>query len=247
MSIRGCLFTLSFLALTGNTKYLFAQTVALEVQVYDYAGLNPAALHEFMTHTRQILTNSGVAVEVDLCGVVSATCEGLNGSSRHVVIRVIPTGSATNGRKLRWKPLGQSIADRDGGTYASVFLQPAEEKASEVNLSPIDVLSYAATHEVGHLLLGDQAHTARGLMKAHWEAGDFQAMAQNRLYFVPEQARALRMRYGIARRAKTSSSSPRCNRTRTQHAIISPPWPRRAWGSCASATVSAASQNCEAV
>jgi hypothetical protein len=198
MSIRGCLFALSFLTLAGDTKYPFAQTVALQVQVYDYAGLNPAALHELLTHTRQILTNTGVAVEVNLCGrVASATCESLNGSSRRVVIRVVPTGSATNGRSSRWQPLGQSIADHDGGTYASIFLQPAEEKASEANLSPIDVLSYAATHEVGHLLLGDQAHTARGLMKAHWEAVDFQAMALNRLYFIPEQARALRMRYGI--------------------------------------------------
>jgi hypothetical protein len=212
MSIRGCLFTLSFLALAGNTKYLFAQTAALQVQVYDYAGLNPAALHEFMTHTRQILTNTGVAVDVNLCGrVVSATCESLNGNSRQVVIRVIPTESATNGRRSRWQPLGQSIADHDGGTYASIFLQPAQEKASEAHLSPIDVLSYAATHEVGHLLLGDEAHTTRGLMKAHWEAGDFQAMALNRLYFIPEQARALRMRYGTAQRAKTSSSNPHCN------------------------------------
>jgi hypothetical protein len=211
MSPRGCLLTLSFLALAGNTRYLFAETAALQVQVYDYAALKPAALHEFITHTKEILTNSGVAVEVELCGqVVSTSCESLNRSSRRVVIRVVP-GSATDGKNLRWQPLGQSFADHNGGTYASIFLKLAEEKAREVNLSPIDVLSYAATHEIGHLLLGDQAHTARGLMKAHWEARDFQAMALNRLYFIPEQARALRMRYGIARRAKTSSSSPRCN------------------------------------
>jgi hypothetical protein len=212
MSSRGCLFTLSFLALAGNTNYLFPQTAALQVQVYDYAGLNSAALHEFITHTKEILTNSGVAVEVDLCArVVSTSCESLNGSLKRVVIRVVP-GSGTNEKKLRWQPLGQSFADHDGGTYASIFLKLAEEKASEVNLSPIDVLSYAAAHEVGHLLLGDQAHTARGLMKAHWEANEFQAMAQNRLYFIPEQAKALRMRYGMPRQAETSSAITLANR-----------------------------------
>jgi hypothetical protein len=206
MSFRGCLFTLSFLALAGNAKYLSAQSAALQVQVYDYAGLTPAALHEFSAHTREILTNSGIAVEVDLCAsVVPTSCESLNGSSKRVVIRVVP-GSATNGKNSGWQPLGQSFAGHDGGMYASIFLKPAEEKATEVNLSPIDVLSYAATHEVGHLLLGDQAHTARGLMKAHWEAEDFQAMALNRFYFNPQQARALRMRYGIARQAETRSA-----------------------------------------
>jgi hypothetical protein len=206
MSIRGCLFTLSFLALAGNAKYISAQNAALQVQVYDYAGLNAAALHEFTRHTKEILTNSGLAVEVDLCvGLVATSCERLNETSKSVVIRVVP-GSATHVNNSRWQPLGQSIAGHDGGTYASIFLRQAEEKASEVNLSRIDVLSYAAAHEVGHLLLGDQAHTVRGVMKAHWEADDFQAMTQNRLYFIPEQARVLRMRYGIARRVKTSSA-----------------------------------------
>jgi hypothetical protein len=206
MSIRGCLFTRIFLALAGNAKYLSAQNAALQLQVYDYAGLNPAALHAFITHIKEILTNSGVDVEVNPCALaVSKSCESLNGSLKRVVIRVVP-GSATNGKNSRWQPLGQSFADHNGGTYASIFLKLAEEKAREVNLSPIDVLSYATTHEVGHLLLGDQAHTVRGLMKEHWEADDFQAMADNRFYFIPEQARALRMRYGIARQAETNSA-----------------------------------------
>jgi hypothetical protein len=197
---------LTFLALAGNGKYLSAQNAALRVDVYDYAGLNSAALHEFITHTREILTNSGVAVEVNLCApAVSTSCESLNRSSKSVVIRVVP-GWGTNEKNSLWQPLGQSFAGHDGGTYASIFLKLAEEKAREMNLSPIDVLSYAATHEVGHLLLGDQAHTVRGLMKEHWEADDFQAMAHNRLYFIPEQARILKMRYGVARRAETSSA-----------------------------------------
>jgi hypothetical protein len=206
MSIRGCLFTLAFLALAGNTTYLSAQTAAVQVQVYDYSGLNPAALHEFMKHTREILINSGVAVEVDLCGpAVSRSCENLNGSSKLVVIRVVP-GSAAAGKNSLWQPLGLSYAGHEGGTYASIFLKPAEEKANQVNLSPIDVLSYAATHEVGHLLLGDQAHTSRGLMKAHWEAEDYRAMALNRFYFIPEQARALRLRYGTPSKVEKSAA-----------------------------------------
>ena len=61
------------------------------------------------------------------------------------------------------------------------------------------VLSYAAAHEVGHLLLGDDAHTPQGLMKADWESDDFRAMAQNRFRFSPEQTRELKRRYGAGR------------------------------------------------
>jgi hypothetical protein len=62
----------------------------------------------------------------------------------------------------------------------------------------ITVLAYAAAHEVGHLLLGDQAHTPQGLMKASWDNQDFGAMTQGGLHFSLEQTRELATRYGAA-------------------------------------------------
>ena len=62
------------------------------------------------------------------------------------------------------------------------------------------VLSYAAAHEAGHLLLGDEAHTPQGLLKADWETDDFRAMAQNRFHFSAEQTWELKRRYGEAAR-----------------------------------------------
>jgi hypothetical protein len=44
-----------FLGLAGNATSVSAQTAALQVQVYDYTGLRPAALHEFITRTQEIL------------------------------------------------------------------------------------------------------------------------------------------------------------------------------------------------
>ena len=100
----------------------------------------------------------------------------------------------------------QSVAGRDGGTYATVFLRPAEEKASDANLPRIVVLAYAAAHEIGHLLLGD-AHSPQGLMKATWGANDFLAMSQNDLHFSPEQARKLISHYGAPRQAEVDADT----------------------------------------
>jgi hypothetical protein len=111
------------------------------------------------------------------------------------VIRVV----ADAGKKMkdvRWEKLGMSVAGRDGGTYATVFLKPAAEKAADANLPRSTVLAYAAVHEIGHLLLGNQAHASQGLMRATWGTGDFEAMAQNRFHFSREQTRELTDRYG---------------------------------------------------
>jgi hypothetical protein len=205
MKNRGC-FLLLLLALPGNANTVSAQTSALQVHVYDYAGLSPAALHEFIRRTQEILASSGISLEVDTCARGATPCESHSGSSRQIVIRVVPdTGKRM--KNVRLKTLGLSVADHDGGTYASVFLKPAEEKASDANLPRIIVLAYAAAHEVGHLLLGDQAHTRQGLMKAHWETDDFQAMAQNRFHFSSEQTRELSARWGTARQVEVGAEA----------------------------------------
>jgi hypothetical protein len=201
MSNRGCFLLLCFLMLASDAKSVSAQAAALQVQVYDYTGLSPSALHEFVTRTQEILNGAGIAVEVDACARGASTpCDSQRGSFKQVVVRVV-AAPPRNNKEAHRQHLGQSIATRDGGTYATVFLNLAEDEAAETNLPRILVLSYAAAHEVGHLLLGDGAHTPQGLMKAEWATDDFQAMAQNRFHFSPEQARELKRRYGAGRSA----------------------------------------------
>jgi hypothetical protein len=205
MKNRGCSLSLLLLALAVYANNVSAQTSALQVQVYDYTGLSPAAFHEFTARTQEILANSGVSLEVDACARGAAACESHSGSSRQIVIRVI-ADTRKGLKSVRLDKLGQSVADHDGGTYATVFLRPAEEKASDANLPRIVVLAYAAAHEIGHLLLGD-AHSPQGLMKATWGANDFLAMSQNDFYFSSEQSRKLANRYGTARGAEAGANT----------------------------------------
>ena len=67
-------------------------------------------------------------------------------------------------------------------------------------------------HEVGHLLLGAQAHASRGLMRANWVRSDYVTMNQGQLHFTPEQARVLASRYGVsvaASKAVAAEKEPR--------------------------------------
>jgi hypothetical protein len=183
---------LLYLAVAGYAENVSVYPVALQVQVYDYAGLSPAGILEFVTRTEHILAGSGISVEVDACGRgLSTPCVSRQGNSKQVVIRVLDVIAQKSKHDL-----GESIVSRDGGTYATVFLRAAQDKAAEANLPRLLVLAYAAAHEVGHLLLGNDAHTSRGLMKARWTNDDFQAMAQGRLHFTSEQVKELARRYG---------------------------------------------------
>lgn len=193
---------LLYLAVAGYAENVSGYPVALQVQVYDYAGLGPAGILDFVTRTEHILAGSGISVEVDACGGLSTPCASRQGNSKQVVIRVLDVIAQKSKHDL-----GESIVSRDGGTYGSVFLRAAQDKAAEANVPRLLVLAYAAAHEVGHLLLGNEAHTSRGLMKARWTDDDFEAMAQSRLHFSREQVKELTRRYGRGRPAEIGADN----------------------------------------
>jgi hypothetical protein len=205
MAHRSYAILLQVLALIGNsTTMLSGQTPTVQVQVLDYADLKPAALHDFVARTHQILVDAGLSVQVKLCrGNLAMACESETGV-RRLVIRLV-AGEAKKMSNLRRPPLGQSFADHQGGMYASVFLERVQDAAAGANVPWVTLLAYATAHEVGHLLLGDEAHTARGLMKANWDRKDYEAMSQNHFHFSREQIRQLTQRYGASTRVDSGT------------------------------------------
>lgn len=196
MSHRRCSKLLLFLALAPKSTALLAQAPAVQVEVYDYAEMTPGSVHKVLDLTQEILTGAGVSIRIILCRpnpVVA--CGSKSGPNRPLVIRVAPGGPKTGNSVLR-PPLGLSVAGPEGGTYASVFLSRVRDAAAESNVPWDIVLAYAMAHEVGHLLLGAEAHTPRGLMKGTWGREDYEAMYQRRLHFTREQSRQLASRYG---------------------------------------------------
>lgn len=205
---RGNLILVVFLALAGNVKPAFAQRPALEVQVLDYADLDPKVLNELISRTQQILDKTGVLAEVRACDAGAVSSCGSQTGTRRLVVRIVK-GEAKRMKNVRRPPLGQSFADQDGGIYASVFLARVQDAAEDAGVPWTIVLSYAAAHEIGHLLLGSGAHTPRGVMKANWDLRDFQEMDQNHFGFSDEQTRELATRYGGVLQPATRADAAR--------------------------------------
>jgi hypothetical protein len=68
--------------------------------------------------------------------------------------------------------LGDSMLDQSmrSGTLATIYLDPVERLARAAGVTTGTVLARAMAHELGHLLLGTNTHSARGLMRPVWTA-----------------------------------------------------------------------------
>jgi hypothetical protein len=59
-------------------------------------------------------------------------------------------------------------------------------------VSKAQILGHAIAHEVGHLLLNQQGHSAYGIMRGVWSFADFLEMTRGMLLFTPQQRELLR-------------------------------------------------------
>lgn len=86
--------------------------------------------------------------------------------------------------------------------FASVYYESALRLAQTTTNSGSDIfrreieapiiLGSLIAHEIGHLLLRQNQHTASGIMRARWEIREIQLAVQGGLLFTPEQSGMLR-------------------------------------------------------
>ena len=62
-----------------------------------------------------------------------------------------------------------------------------------------------SSHEIGHLLLGLNAHSASGIMQAEWRREQLNRILKNQLVFTPAQAKIMRAEAAIRLRSQTAA------------------------------------------
>lgn len=97
-------------------------------------------------------------------------------------------------------PLGfaQHCPDHERGCVANIFYPRVDELASQRGGRAARILGHVMAHEVGHLLLGPNAHSPSGVMRGVWSPDDLKFMNWSYLFFTRRQSAELRAR--LARR-----------------------------------------------
>jgi hypothetical protein len=92
--------------------------------------------------------------------------------------------------------MGVSFQAEDGsGCYADVFYEPMQQLRQSDGTDIATLLGHVAAHEIGHLLLGTNSHSAAGIMHAHWAAEE---LASVKMGLVFSEQEALRMKARLA-------------------------------------------------
>lgn len=175
----------------------------LTVRCYHYAAAPPSVVAKAQAIAAERLRATGISVEWLDYAIVHGhpVGPGRPGRFTELVIDLLPERMA---QRIPGAPtqLGVSVMDKEKqlAAHAYIFVERAEALARGADLAPEVVLGAVIAHEIGHLLLGTNNHSGRGIMRGQWGTTDLREAADGGLPFTPDQAR--RMRAGMTDRAR---------------------------------------------
>jgi hypothetical protein len=103
-------------------------------------------------------------------------------------MRVVIVHLMAAGRAAMPSELGQAFLGEDGvGVMADLFLDRVQRLTDEREIDSGPLLAHVAAHELGHLLLGANAHTVSGLMRAKMDGKSMAKMEQGGFRFSSAQ------------------------------------------------------------
>ena len=195
--------------LSGGGSVAAAQDA--QILVYNDARVEEAVLDASLWEAARIFRMAGIRLEwvncsKQLLGLEKDFCR-LVADNKKFVLRVISTGKTSSDLVFGQAYLG----DRGTGKYADVFLDRIKAAHAVYGTNVTSLLAAVCAHELGHLLLGFQAHSWTGIMTPVWEAECLRRISMGNLLFTSEQGVRMRSRlrrsdlHGLAALATTDT------------------------------------------
>jgi hypothetical protein len=182
-------------ALLASAPVCCAENPQIAVSVYDNAGVPEDTLASAEVRAAKIFQRAGLDVSWLTCVrpnyASCATAFHEIGGPVHLVLRIKPKGASWTSDAA----FGVAYLASDGtGRYGDVFWNRARDLQTNSNVDLASILASVMAHELGHLLLGSNAHAISGIMQAHWEGDELRGIRMGSLLFLPDQGKRMRAR-----------------------------------------------------
>jgi len=168
--------------------------VRLTVSVLNDAGVTPSVLSAAQARAENVLHEAGISLTWLDCGTPGHWATNIGCTTllfpSHLSVRLVQ-------KRAHPSPdtFGESYVDERGeGNYALVYLAGITSSKQLKTLSEGELLGYVIVHELGHLLLGADSHSATGVMRGVWQFDDLQKASRGRLFFTTSQSDQMRSR-----------------------------------------------------
>jgi hypothetical protein len=168
------------------------------IRSYNNFGVPAADLAAARQDAQAVLQQAGVNIVWADCWVgdgqpASAPTRCQEPVGGDIVLRLQKTKHQGAGRS-RFVSMGFSVVKSAGAPpfLSTVYVDRVESVARVAGIDARRVLGLAIAHEVGHVLLNSNRHSATGLMRADWSGNDLRRRDEAAWQFLESEAAHLR-------------------------------------------------------
>lgn len=170
-----------------------AAASAITVAIYDDAQLSPRVLAAAEDEATRIYKEAGIPILWIGC---NRSKTGAQSDSRcqdppspiHLNLRIV-----RHARESSDDIFGVAFLSAEGtGAYCDVFYDSVKQLDRDWHIGIALMLGHVMAHEIGHLVLGLNAHSRQGIMCPKWHAGELHRASMGALLFSEEQGRFMR-------------------------------------------------------
>lgn len=199
---------LGFLLTAGSHTAAQASSASAQgqvsVEIYDYTHAKAALLLQAERTAAAILLKAGVETAWLACSTVGSAPTCAASDPTHLRLRILPDSMAKRFRSVEGDALGFAALGEQLNCDAWVFYDRVTDFAAAQGISPERLLAGVIAHELGHLLLGQNAHSSAGLMHSYWSHTELRAIECARLVF--SDTESVRIQRGVAARRQVGSA-----------------------------------------
>jgi len=197
-TLRKSLWSLAFLTVLCSSawpKVPVLKKLPFTISVHNDAGVPLATLLKAESEASRIFIQSGLEIRWLNCSLMLLESEHPTECAtadfpRHLQLRIVRRSF-----NLNEFVMGISYLSADGtGCYANLFYDRARlmHETSPSHVSVATILGHGIAHELGHLLLGANSHSALGIMRARWQPADLASASHGQLLFSPLESQEMR-------------------------------------------------------
>ncbi|MGA9811808.1 MAG: hypothetical protein WBQ64_03465 [Terriglobales bacterium] len=163
------------------------------VLVANYSQASPAILAAAEREAGRILGRAGLRASWLECSVRPSTvtpqdpCRKAPQAS-DIRMRILPAPVLD---KFQDSVFGFAVHPVLASVYYQFALRRARNDDAEFEL-PI-ILGCVMAHELGHLLLGSNSHSDKGIMQPRWDVNQVRQLMMGNLLFTPDQSKLIRL------------------------------------------------------
>jgi hypothetical protein len=176
----------------------------VKILVSNYSSASRSTLTKAERVAARILSKAGFQADWVECGVpLTAEADpacAANITTWDIRLRIL---NSPQGNTLGEGVLGFAVAPARANVFYDYAMRIANEDGAPYETP--EILGSVIVHEIGHLLLDPQAHSATGIMQPEWRREQLDQIMKSRLVFTPAQAKIIREEVAIRLRLQTAA------------------------------------------